>query len=61
MYAFYECVIVPKITIPDSVVYVDEEAFLGWRKTQTICINEHQSQKWKKTWKKGCKAKVEYR
>jgi hypothetical protein len=60
-YAFYECVNVSSIIIPDSVVYVDEEVFFEWQKTQTIHVNEQQSQKWKKSWKKGCKAKIEYR
>ena len=59
--AFYDCINVTKITIPDSVVYVNEEAFYGWQKTQALCVNEQQSQKWKKSWKKGCKAKIEYR
>ena len=52
---------ITEILIPDSVTFIDEEAFYSWQKTQGISINEAQSQKWKKSWKKGCKAKIECR
>lgn len=49
------------IFIPDSVVEMGEAVFLEWGKNQVICVDRSKSKLWSKKWKKGCKAKIEYR
>lgn len=38
-YAFLNCINIDELTIPSSVIYIDENAFTGWSTNQIIYVN----------------------